>query len=599
MVNAYNPIILLNWQANMDIQLVNGPLGVAYYVCSYVCKAEPDTLKNALSETLKNIENSVPAPSLRSSMSKIGFCILKHRTLSAQEAAYRIGHLQLTWNSREIVKIVASSPENQYKKLKPQSNLNTLSSNSSDIFEYNNFDYYYARPEILKTMSLFTFCRLFRITRTCPKKLEFYKLNLPKDIYIQKRSNPAVVRICKPQRGTEEYYYSMLLLFLPHMTPSELVHPFVSNKDAFLNKCPLFDKEAVNVGYRMPDLEEAIRAVQLANVEKDMYAANTCENNTDPVVNSSFSGIPDHQSNEHGFVNNSVHKNDCNNTVSYENEECEWHTLSTGINVENLKTRLNMLTDDQRKVFFHIKDNLCKMTTKSHIFITGGAGVGKSFLIQVLVDNISLQTSLFSGSNPVLVLAPTGVAAHNIGGQTIHFALKMPIEHGYRRDSAQLSSATLRKLRFSYKNIHTIIIDEISMVSAFMLEQIHLRLQFIKDSELPFGGMNVILVGDFFQLRPVRGKFAFMHQILWPLFKPFFLCQNMRQSGDLIYANLLNKFRIGNITSEDARLLRTRLITENKLFKENFHIYPTRKQVLLHNVEVQKTVNEEQVEVLS
>ena len=119
-------------------------------------------------------------------------------------------------------------------------------------------------------------------------------------------------------------------------------------------------------------------------------------------------------------------------------------------------------------------------------------------------------------------MAPTGVAAHTIGGQTIHFALKMPIQHGYRTDNAQLSSATLRKLRLSYNNKHTIIIDEISMVSAFMLEQIHLRLQFIKDNELPFGGMNVILVGDFFQLRPVRGKFAFTHEIIWPLFTPFF-----------------------------------------------------------------------------
>lgn len=47
MVNAYNPTVLLHWQANMDIQLVNGPIGVAYYVCSYICKSEPNTLKHA------------------------------------------------------------------------------------------------------------------------------------------------------------------------------------------------------------------------------------------------------------------------------------------------------------------------------------------------------------------------------------------------------------------------------------------------------------------------------------------------------------------------------------------------------------------------
>lgn len=45
MVNAYNPGILLHWQANMDIQMVDGLLGIAYYICSYVCKAEPKILK--------------------------------------------------------------------------------------------------------------------------------------------------------------------------------------------------------------------------------------------------------------------------------------------------------------------------------------------------------------------------------------------------------------------------------------------------------------------------------------------------------------------------------------------------------------------------
>ena len=54
MINAYNPTIRLHWQANMDIQLVNGTFGVAYYVCCYISKAEPDLLKNALSETIKN-----------------------------------------------------------------------------------------------------------------------------------------------------------------------------------------------------------------------------------------------------------------------------------------------------------------------------------------------------------------------------------------------------------------------------------------------------------------------------------------------------------------------------------------------------------------
>lgn len=91
-------------------------------------------------------------PSMRSRLSKIGFCILKHRTLSAQEAAYRIGNLQLVWYSREIVRVIACKPEKRFKRLKSKQQLQFLSDNTTDVFDYNIFDYYYARPESLENL---------------------------------------------------------------------------------------------------------------------------------------------------------------------------------------------------------------------------------------------------------------------------------------------------------------------------------------------------------------------------------------------------------------------------------------------------------------
>lgn len=169
MVNAYNPCILLHWQANMDIQMVDGPLGIAYYICSYVCKAEPNILKNALAQTLSNMNTANAEPSMRSRLSKIGFCILKHRTLSAQEAAYRIGNLQLVWYSREIVRVIACKPEKRFKRLKSKQQIQFLSDNTTDVFDYNIFDYYYARPESLENLSIFRFIRLYKVSRQIPK----------------------------------------------------------------------------------------------------------------------------------------------------------------------------------------------------------------------------------------------------------------------------------------------------------------------------------------------------------------------------------------------------------------------------------------------
>lgn len=89
---------------------------------------------------------------------------------------------------------------------------------------------------------------------------------------------------------------------------------------------------------------------------------------------------------------------------------------------------------------------------------------------------------------------------------------------------------------------------------------IHRRLCSIKDNDLPFGGLNIILIGDFFQLRPVRGKYLFKIELLWPLFKTFILQQNMRQALNCSYAHMLNRIRTGAVSDHDVFALKSRLV---------------------------------------
>lgn len=166
--------------------------------------------------------------------------------------------------------------------------------------------------------------------------------------------------------------------------------------------------------------------------------------------------------------------------------------------------------------------------------------------------------STLRGHFPVCTVAPPGVAAFNIHGKTIHSALRLPVQHNQHFDDFPLSSASLSSLGRLFTSVNILIIEEVSMVSSRMLEQIHLRLQAIKRNELPFGGLNVIIVGDFFQLRPIRAKFAFTHTTLWPLFTPFFLNENMRQSSDHSFAQLLNIVRIASLNPDDTKLLESR-----------------------------------------
>ena len=106
-----------------------------------------------------------------------------------------------------------------------------------------------------------------------------------------------------------------------------------------------------------------------------------------------------------------------------------------------------------------------------------------------------------------MLVAPNGVAAFNIGGLTIHYAFRLPVEHGNLTRYTKPSAERLHQLRLLCKDVHTIIIDEISMVSYETSGFIHQRLTEIKG----FGGLNIIAVGDFYQLPPVRDRFVFQN----------------------------------------------------------------------------------------
>ena len=196
------------------------------------------------------------------------------------------------------------------------------------------------------------------------------------------------------------------------------------------------------------------------------------------------------------------------------------------------------------------------------LFITGGAGTGKSHVISVVHEHF--ERAQIGDGCACMLMAPTGVAAFNIGGLTIHKVLNLPVEHGKRTAYRKLASERLHGMRRLWKRVTTIIIDEISMVSYQTLNFVHQRLTEIKgtdDTEVLFGGLNVIAVGDFFQLPPVRDKFIFQEGNGYnpDIFTMVELTINMRQMGDNTYSRVLGRIRIGQQTPDDITLLRTHL----------------------------------------
>lgn len=233
--------------------------------------------------------------------------------------------------------------------------------------------------------------------------------------------------------------------------------------------------------------------------------------------------------------------------------------------------------------------------------MTGGGGVGKSYLLSLVADFLTYTTALKYGESPVLLTAPTGTAARHIHGQTLHTALCLPIETEHRIASNNFISAkTLKRLRQRFAFIHTLIIDEISMVSGKTLSQIHERLCLIKDTDEVFGNLNIIAFGDFFQLKPVKGRYAFENKLLWSYFKTLVLSQNVRQCSDKKFVSLLNRARVGSLTSQDIQQLKSRLTKPSTQLlsdtHKSLHLFPKRENVKNLN---EKMLNIENNEVIS
>ena len=136
--------------------------------------------------------------------------------------------------------------------------------------------------------------------------------------------------------------------------------------------------------------------------------------------------------------------------------------------------------------------------------VDGVAGSGKTFTLLKTCARIQELAREAGKPNPVFRAAPTGIAAFNIIGKTLHSLLRLPVK-GKKSD---LSVATLQALQSLFYDCRFLIIDEKSMIDIKTLSLIDDQLWAIlpAHSDQPFGGVNVLLCGDFFQLPPVGGK---------------------------------------------------------------------------------------------
>ena len=430
---------------------------------------------------------------------------------------------------------------------------------------------------------------------------------------VMKRTQVAIIRYPRfnKEKDSERYFENIIRLYYPHRkrnlkTEDETFETiFTDNQEIILQNMRHFEKLS-------SELDEAWQKMQEDGPQEEAWAElapqqeeERIQHNMEKTLEEDYEqidldDIPDLDIPTH--LRSTSHSQP--KPVPYVQQ------LSNRVTEAQHKESLRSLNVHQQKLFYFIRDWALKKSNKVdvepfHIFLTGGAGTGKSHLIKCIFQEVKDILPVYSDdpdSVVVLLLAPTGTAAFGINGQTIHSAFAIN-----KATSNVLSEDKINTLRSKYLDLQLLIIDEISMVSQSLLETLHCRLQQLKQSNSSkafFGNLSILAVGDFFQVPPTMQRPLCLDTNkltnLWSLFYIWELQEVVRQKNDLQFVEMLNRFRKRKkedpILAEDIALLQQQLVDtdEDNYPFSAIHIFSTNNQLNIHNdLMINKLENEE------
>ena len=630
-VNNYFAEGLLAWEANMDIQPVFNTYKAITYMCKYLSKTEDEcskAMKQALDEAKNNNCNKFEQ------MIQIARAYSSKRECSVQEAVYHV--MPELWLRKTFPRIIFANsnlPENRYRICKSEEELSELPADSCDIFKHNMLDRYMDRPNetfkkgkyrVVNNICYAEFLSYYYLDTKSKKDdddgdndnqpnvlndelMESGESDCPfphvlplmnsKD-KLKCRKIRAVLRYHVPNRHKfpEKYSHHLLFMYYPFRSEGELLDPSYMEKLSQQGVLDIVNQNKQKIEPFGDLVDEAF-----GNYRAEL------DTNLDPFAQQENEETED--------LLNAQNINDGD-----DDEEEERQNLNTGTSCserscvlpdKEVNEKIRSLNTKQREVFDKVFSWASKYVKNRnnteapsvqplHIFLTGQGGCGKSHLIKTIYHAVS-KLLLRKDSNPekprVLLLSPTGVAAVNISGTTIHSALGI-----HAKVFAPLNDKMRASLRNKLSEVAVLIIDEISMVSDKLFKDIHLRLCeiFGVSTTIPFAGKTIIASGDFFQLPPVMGKpvfdaHGFVESLLklWDNFKIAELTEVMRQQGDNEFIDLLNNIRVANLTPDDEDLIKSRFISEDMTDypKEALHLYAENAPAVAYNIKMLETLD--------
>ena len=578
-INYFNNEILNLHRANMDIQFILDPYACVSYIVNYVGKAQ-----KGMSKLLQNIiqQSKEGKISIREQLKSVANTFVNCAEVSAQEVAYHILGMPMSVASRGSTYINTCPPNERVRLVKSKKDLINMDKDSEDIYSTNMIDYYKARPKSLETICLAEFCAWFTYKNNQNRGAsnedgeeqeetngKAYKL-LNRKGFIYRRTKAKIIRYRRYQfeEDPSNYYREMLMLFTPWREEREELIDIVY-EEVYAQRLPIINTNREQ--YIAGDAFEECKDIE-EDAAEDVFLADPSQKKAQLDVIPSMAHIKCHKKTENFALPQQISREAFNQLIESLNQK--------------------------QSFYFHRLMAKIRSNASFYEFISGSAGVGKSMLIRAIYQACLRIYNCTPGSNPekikILLTAPTGRAAFSIGGLTLHGAFQLPVSQcGY--ELLPLSSNICNTLRCKLSELKLIIIDEISMVGAKTLNQVDARLRQIFKTQRIFGGVNVLVLGDLRQLRPVCDRFVFqsdpcnpfgelIENRLWSPFRMFELTEVMRQRDDKLFAEALQRISIGETTEHDEKLFRSRVVCNLKeIPEEAVHLYMSNAEVDSHN----------------
>ena len=559
-MGLYNDIMLRRWRGSMDLQFVRDGYAASKYILGYVLKGDDD--KQAVESFEQHVRDLAENTTVdRQAVYRAAFTATQGRITSVPEACHLVLGLPVVLISRGNVWVQAGEPHTWVSHVPVSEELEAIC--QADMLVHDqptspaaHRDYMNRNTDGEVELHVEGGGRV-SVAWADVSFFDFVAGTTNKGRSLRKR--PAIVghRTVNPDSEPEAYYYQKIILHWPWRQPGDWAAPCDGGSHRAAFERLLAQQPTFLTSQCFPAMDIRLQtARELARLQAALVVRCSLEGN---VAQELLEG--------HMRLSYALRAHAIDQHVDYGHDEDATGTVAEGLFAdvpggEEAARTLAENPDTAQSKFVIWAVNEVLNGRSPRVLLHGPGGCGKSFAVKALVHHLR------AAQRGVAVTAPTGCAAFQVGGSTLHSVLALPVinaSYGRACDLPPPQGAVLQNLTEYWRRATAIVIDEVSMVSDSMFRIIDRNLQIMKRKhDVPFGGLAVFLVGDFYQLTPPKGLPAFAATHLWSLLAVLELEGNHRAAADPSFSALLSRARLAQQTAQDVAALQGRVLTSSR-----------------------------------